>query len=154
MGQSWRKWSGLAWRVLAAACVAGAGVGCHWATPGGGLLYGVAPVALDITAFSYAPSGPIHTGDTLTFTAQVPLGEVSNIDVQGTIQGADGMQVLLHDDGVAPDAVAGDRVYCGAGQWLLSYGTGTAHVQLHAWGLIDGRFASGSADAADLQVLP
>jgi hypothetical protein len=145
------------WRMLAAACalLATGFTACSWFTiGGGGPDYGVQMVPLEVTSFSYAPPGPIHTGDTLTCTAQVPQGEVRSIDVQGTIQGADGMQVILHDDGAAPDTLADDRVYCGAGKWLLSYGTGTAHVRLQAWGLLNGRFAAGSKDAADLQVLP
>lgn len=145
------------WRVLTTLCAlfaAGTGAGCHWALPGGGPLYGVMPVPLEIESFSYSPPGPLHVGDTLTFTALIPQGGVSSAYVQAAIPGAGGMDVILHDDGLAPDAVAGDRVFSAARQWLATYGTGTAQVRLLASGLLDGQPASGVKDAADLQVLP
>lgn len=148
-----RQW----WLVAGTLCAflaTSMGAGCHWAIPRVGPLYGVMPVPLDIAAFSYAPPSPVHTGENLTFTAQILQGDVSNAWVQAAIPGVGGMDVILRDDGLAPDVIAGDRVFSGARQWLANYGTGTAQVRLLASGMLDGQPASGAKDAADLQVLP
>lgn len=145
------------WRVLAMLCVvwvAAPATACHWAMPGIGPLHVVVPITLKIAAFSYAPPSPIRVGDSLTFTAQIPQGELSDVHASLSLPGGAEMFTLLHDDGVAPDALAGDRIFTGAARWLASYGAGTAAVRVSASGILQGEMAAGTKDAAPLTVLP
>jgi hypothetical protein len=161
MMRSWRKWTGLAWRVLAALCalLATGLAACSWFEPsiGGRNAYGVPtvpPVPLTVRSFGYQPPGPIHVGDTLLFSVQVPDGDIREVYALAHQTGDMKMFVRLHDDGVAPDIAAGDRVYAGEVQWQASYGTGRMDMMGNAVGTMDSQEAYGSMAGPPLDVLP
>lgn len=160
MMRSMRRWTGLAWQVLAALCalLATGLTACSWFTIGrGGPDYGVLtvpPVPLTVRNFSYQPPSPIHLGDTLTFTVEVPDGDIREVYALAYQAGDMKMYVQLHDDGVAPDATAGDRHYAGEVQWQASYGTGRMDMMGNALGTAQGEEAYGEMAGPPLEVLP
>lgn len=163
MGRNVWRWTGLAWRALAAACalLATGLAGCNWFDTGGSYAaygppivpaYGVQMVPLDIKSYTYVPPSPVHVGDTLTFTAQLEPAADRHANVYATNTQVM-FRVPLHDDGVAPDAAAGDSVFSGSGQWQAAYGTGELQAHLMAYGTKQGVLAQGYADLP-LEVLP
>jgi hypothetical protein len=134
------------WRVLAGVMAAVTGASALTSCPVYGMApaYGVQYVPLTITSFSYSPPSPAHVGDTLTFVAQLELADMRTADVSaGNL--TETLHVTLHDDGVAPDATAGDSIFTGSGQWLAQYGTGQTQAVLSAQGNKQGAAAHGNA---------
>ncbi len=142
------------WRALATVIAAVAGMQTFTSCPVYGAVgvYGMPSVPLDIAAFSYTPPSPIHTGDTLTFIAQLEPAQNVAADVYAEVAPAL-FHVQLHDDGLAPDALAGDNVFSGSGQWTAECGTGPQRLHLYARGYKPGGEAQGAAELP-LEVLP
>lgn len=161
-----RRWTGPAWRVLAAVCalLATGLAGCGWFNTEGYAAYGppmvpaygVQMVPLEIKFYTYTPSSPVHVGDTLTFTAQLEPAQYlqANVAAGNTVEPFhEWLHVQLHDDGVAPDTVAGDNVFTGSGRWLAEYGTGEMKAHLGVTGFKPEGAAAGHTELP-LQVLP
>lgn len=116
-------------------------------------LYGEPPV--EIKNFGYQPPSPIHVGDTLTFTAELPVaGMLGATAYAGRPVDNSGLRVELHDDGVAPDKLASDGIYTGAGVWLAEYGRYTMQTKISAQGEVNGKPCASSEDGPPLEVLP
>jgi hypothetical protein len=149
------------WRIVARSlgvlCVLGAAASCEnpfFKDPQYiQSLYGVAPVKLPINQAGYQPESPVHSGTVLTFTATFPEGAV--FEAMAYLHGAAGWQYCpLHDDGVAPDIAAQDRVYSGALEWKAEYGVGQVPVHVDARGVVGGVSAYGDEELPPLTVLP
>jgi hypothetical protein len=121
-----------------------------YATP----CYGIPSVNLPLGAVDYQPPSPVHAGTVLTFTAELPQGEMleAAVSVGTTELGWHTAQLL--DDGSFPDQTAGDRVFTGQLQWQATDGTGKLIVCLNASGTIQGQPAYGSKQYPELKVLP
>lgn len=137
------------WVVLASLFYAFALAGCHIETwfpmPTGHSDYGPPAVPLAVKSFTFAPPGPIHTGDLLTFTAEIePVTDPAVVvGVQTGLPGT--FRAELHDDGAAPDTVPGDSIFSGAGVWGPEYGTGKFTLTLWAGGEKEHEWAAGQA---------
>lgn len=116
--------------------------------------YGPPPAHLAVKSFSFAPLGPIHTGDLLTMTAQIEPVANPHVHVYTLLGVPGGFQADLLDDGVAPDQVAGDYIFTGTERWLAEYGTGKFTLYLSAGGGEIGHPASGYAESGILKVQP
>lgn len=116
-------------------------------------VYGMPSVPLDVHSFSCSPPSPVHVGDTLTFIAEI--GTADNVQASVTAGNGvyDRLSLELHDDGLAPDATAGDNIFTGSGQWLAKYGTGATQASLTAYGNKPQGAAFGH-DELPLDVLP
>jgi hypothetical protein len=112
--------------------------------------YGPVYVELPIGDVGYQPPSPVHVGTVLTFTAQLPQGEISAAIVSAGFWA----EVELLDDGVLPDQEAGDRTFTGQLEWKAEYGTGKMSALLSASGTLNGRDASGGELFPQLTVLP
>jgi hypothetical protein len=146
MRKSWRGvWTAVA--VLLCACATcGCGI-VDWLVDGRGVsLYGPPAVPLEVKSFTFAPLGPIHTGETLTFTAEIEPVEHLSAFVYAEPGQPGSVHFDLRDDGVPPDQTAGDNVFTGAGQWLTEYGTGKFTLHLVAGGEKNGQQALGEAE--------
>lgn len=147
----------LLWRLAAWVCAAVASGGCSIATwfpmPTGGSDYGVIAVPLTVKSFNCAPLGPIHPGDKLTFTAEIEPVASAQISVNVISDQVPHLNTILHDNGVDPDATAGDHVFTGQGVWEEEYGTGVFTLRLWASGMKQGEWASGQAQR-NIQVEP
>ncbi len=137
------------WRRLAGVLAALAGMPALMACP----KYGEPQV--EIQHFGYQPPGPIHAGDTLTFSAAISAPGQFELTAHADRFGvAAGLVVPLHDDGVAQDSQAGDGIYTGAGVWLAEYGTGRMDTSVSTHGKVRGRPANDYQDGPPLEVKP
>jgi hypothetical protein len=128
-----------------------------WACGGGPGLdpnAGPPPVGLNIPAFSYAPPSPIRIGDTLTFTARILEPQVVSVQVLANGESHGELRVELRDDGVAPDAAAGDFTYTGAAVWTPALGPGVMAVSLTVTALVNGNLVSANRLSPWLHVAP
>ena len=146
------------WKALASLFGGLALAGCHIETwfhlPDVSSMYGAPPAPITVKSFTFAPPGPIHTGDLLTMTAQIEPVANPSVHVYTRIGVPGGFQAQLRDDGVAPDQVAGDYVFTGMERWLAEYGTGKFTLYLYAGGGEIGHPAAGSAESSILKVKP
>jgi hypothetical protein len=117
-------------------------------------MYGAPPAPLTVKSFSFAPLGPIHTGELLTMTAEIEPVANPSVRVYTRMGVPGGFQAELRDDGVAPDQVAGDYIFTGTERWLAEYGTGKFTLYLSAGGGEMGHWAQGQAESGILKVKP
>ncbi len=119
-------------------------------------LYGVPPVPLAVRSFEISPPNPLHTGDTLSFYAEIEpvVGPYATVIawLGRPITGNPGLQLALRDDGVAPDLAANDNIFSGSAE-LPATSPGEYAAFVGAGGLKDGKSAAGSAQLT-LEVLP
>lgn len=115
---------------------------------------GPQPVHLDIRSFNISPPGPIHLGDTLTFTALILEQQVVSAQVLATGESNGELRVDLHDDGVAPDIAAGDFIFTGDAVWAPALGTGIMAVSLGVQAMVNGELVTDKRLAPWLHVDP
>ncbi|MBI5267333.1 MAG: fibronectin type III domain-containing protein [candidate division Zixibacteria bacterium] len=94
-----------------------------------------------ITAFTFAPTTTMQTGDVITFT--LTAGE-SKGNATATFAGAP--DINLYDDGLSPDATAGDGVY--TGRWTIPVGVAASSAE------VDGKFTDAAGNSAILAKAP
>jgi hypothetical protein len=146
------------WAVIASLLGVLASVGCHLETwfhlPDVTSMYGAPPASISVKSFTFAPPGPIHTGDLLTMTAEIEPVANPQVNVYTRMGVPGGFQAELRDDGVAPDEAAGDCIFSGTECWLAEYGTGKFTLYLTAGGGEIGHPAAGYARSGILKVKP
>lgn len=141
-------------------CVAGVLGGCgylkHRQEPDGDIVppYGITPVRLPLGAVGYLPPSPIHAGTVLTFTAEIPRGEIFQAAVAVGAPTTILLPVRLLDDGEAPDVTANDRVFTGQLHWKPEYDQGEIYLTLQASGVDNGYGAYVQEQLPNLTVLP
>jgi hypothetical protein len=91
---------------------------------------GADPLQLDIPAFGYFPQSPLHLGETLKLTARILEPQLLSSEVFITGESNYDLLLTLRDDGVAPDFMAGDKVFTAAVVWEPGLGTGIVAVSL------------------------
>jgi len=94
-----------------------------------------------ISAFSFAPTTTLQTGDTITFT--LTANELDG-KAQAVFEGAPNID--LYDDGVSPDAAADDGVYTGRYTIPVSVSAISAEV--------DGKFTDAAGNEATIAKAP
>jgi hypothetical protein len=138
-------WIAFSAAVLLGACGGGTGTDPNPGGPAG---------PLDIRSFNYSPPGPIHPGDTLTFTARILEQQVVSARVLANGESTGELRVDLHDDGVAPDVAAGDFIFSGSAVWAPELGTGIMAVSLSVQATVNGSLVQAKRLAPWLHVDP
>lgn len=146
-------------RVLGVLCVLGGAGSCihrsWYEDPGQSQpVYGPMHVQLPVGDVGYQPPSPVHAGTMLTFTAQLPQGNISQAVIDAGTAGSSWQHVELFDNGVMPDQAAGDRIFTGQLVWQAEYGRGEIYVRMLAIGQLDGDDAQGGRILPTLTVLP
>ncbi len=127
------------WAIMSAVLCACACWGCGimdslFAGGVGFAVYGSPAVPLEVKSFTFDPLDPIHPGETLTFTAEIAQVAEPHVVVYAVPGQTGDFSMELHDDGLAPDAEAGDFIFAGQAVWGEEYGTGKFTLRLGASG--------------------
>jgi hypothetical protein len=117
-------------------------------------MYGVTMAKLPVGDIGYQPPSPVHAGQLLTFTAELPQGMIYSASVNAGAAWNELQLVTLLDDGVLPDQTAGDRTFTGQLKWKAEYGTGEVVVKFVAFGKLDRIDAVVQEQLPELTVLP
>jgi hypothetical protein len=117
-------------------------------------MYGIISVKLPVGDVGYQPPSPVHSGAVTVFTAQLPQGEITQVEADVNAAGRISQSIAMLDDGVLPDQTAGDRTFTGQLKWKAEYGTGEVEVRIVASGTLDGKSAVADEQLPALTVLP
>lgn len=117
-------------------------------------LYGSISVKLPVGDVGYQPPSPVHTGAVTVFTAQLPQGQITQVEASLNAAGRISQEVPMLDDGILPDQVAGDRTFTGQVEWKAEYGAGEVEVWFTAFGMLGGEDAMVQEELPTLTVLP